>query len=232
MRIPGLTLSLERLPAPLPIWRGRVDADAWQAAAQAVAAGPGRLVALWGSDCGWRGTAGFTVCAAYALADGLVWLELPLPAAAPNYPDLAPYFPCAGRMQRAAFDLLGIVAAGTGDTRPWLDHGAWPADRFPLRQATPAELQAPGREAGDGVHEIPVGPVHAGIIEPGHFRFSVVGEKVLRLEERLGYVHKGVERRFTELAPLEAHRLAGRVCGDSTVAYAWAYCMALESAAG
>src|SRR5436190_1856227 len=74
------------------------------------------------------------------------------------------------------------------------------------------------------------GPVHAGIIEPGHFRFSVVGEKVLRLEEHLGYVHKGIERRFTELPPLEAHRLAGRVSGDSTVAYAWAYCMALESA--
>jgi Ni,Fe-hydrogenase III large subunit len=85
---------------------------------------------------------------------------------------------------------------------------------------------------GDGVHEIPVGPVHAGIIEPGHFRFSIVGEKVLRLEERLGYVHKGIERRFTELSPLEAHRLAGRVSGDSTVAFAWAYCMALESALG
>ncbi len=85
---------------------------------------------------------------------------------------------------------------------------------------------------GDGVHEIPVGPVHAGIIEPGHFRFSIVGEKVLRLEERLGYVHKGIERRFTELPPLEAHRLAGRVSGDSTVAFAWAYCMALESALG
>ena len=86
------------------------------------------------------------------------------------------------------------------------------------------------RVEGDGVHEIAVGPVHAGIIEPGHFRFSVVGEKVLRLEEHLGYVHKGIERRFTELAPLDAHRLAGRVSGDSTVAYAWAYCMALESA--
>ena len=86
------------------------------------------------------------------------------------------------------------------------------------------------RVEGDGVHEIAVGPVHAGIIEPGHFRFSVVGEKVLRLEQHLGYVHKGIERRFTELAPLEAHRLAGRVSGDSTVAYAWAYCMALESA--
>jgi Ni,Fe-hydrogenase III large subunit len=70
--------------------------------------------------------------------------------------------------------------------------------------------------------------VHAGIIEPGHFRFSVVGEKVLRLEERLGYVHKGIERRFTELPILEAHRLAARVSGDSGVAYSWAYCQALE----
>jgi hypothetical protein len=59
------------------------------------------------------------------------------------------------------------------------------------------------RVEGDGVHEIPVGPVHAGIIEPGHFRFSVVGEKVLRLEQRLGYKHKGIEQRFTELPPLE-----------------------------
>jgi Ni,Fe-hydrogenase III large subunit len=73
--------------------------------------------------------------------------------------------------------------------------------------------------------------VHAGIIEPGHFRFSVVGEKVLRLEQHLGYTHKGIERRFTQLPPLQAHRLAGRVSGDSTVAHAWAYCMALEAAA-
>ena len=67
-----------------------------------------------------------------------------------------------------------------------------------------------------------------GIIEPGHFRFSVVGEKVLRLEERLGYVHKGIERRFTELPILEGHRLAARVSGDSAVAFSWAYCQALE----
>jgi Ni,Fe-hydrogenase III large subunit len=80
------------------------------------------------------------------------------------------------------------------------------------------------------VHEIAVGPVHAGIIEPGHFRFSVVGEKVLRLEQRLGYTHKGIEQRMTQLTPMQAARLAGRVSGDSTVAYAWAYCMALESA--
>ena len=81
------------------------------------------------------------------------------------------------------------------------------------------------------MHEIPVGPVHAGIIEPGHFRFSVVGEKVLRLEERLGYVHKGIERRFTEFPLVSGHRLAARVSGDSAVAFSWAYCQALEGMA-
>jgi Ni,Fe-hydrogenase III large subunit len=144
-------------------------------------------------------------------------------------------------MQRATADLLGIRPNGLADQRPWFDHGAWNTPRWPLRQGQDSAGGAGGdrdpddydfvRVLGDGVHEIAVGPVHAGIIEPGHFRFSVVGEKVLRLEQRLGYVHKGIERRFTELAPLQAHRLAGRVSGDSTVAYAWAYCMALESAA-
>jgi len=85
---------------------------------------------------------------------------------------------------------------------------------------------------GEGVHEIPVGPVHAGTIEPGHFRFSIVGEGVLRLEERLGYKHKGIEKRFESMTLAEGARLAGRVSGDSTVAHAWAYAMAVESAAG
>ena len=81
------------------------------------------------------------------------------------------------------------------------------------------------------MHEIPVGPVHAGIIEPGHFRFSVVGEKVLRLEERLGYTHKGIEKRFDRAAARSRRTGSpGASRGDSTVAYAWAYCMALESA--
>ena len=88
------------------------------------------------------------------------------------------------------------------------------------------------RVEGEGVHEIPVGPVHAGTIEPGHFRFSIVGEKVLRLEQRLGYKHKGIERRFEALTLEEGARLAGRVSGDSTVAYAWAYAMALEGMSG
>ena len=80
------------------------------------------------------------------------WLEHPLPAEAPTYPDLAPFFPCAVRMQRAAADLLGIVAAGARDTRPWLDHGAWPADRFPLH----AQTAGRGGLARQGSRRLPV----------------------------------------------------------------------------
>lgn len=235
MTPPDIAANLIRLPGTLPIWRGAVDASGWQMAASTMAKSGGRLIALWASDR--RELRGTAICAAYASASGLVWIELPLAAGASGYPDLSEIFPAAGRMQRAAFDLSGVRADGAGDQRPWLNHGAWPTDHFPLRdRAAPTAGQLGDypfvRVEGDGVHEIAVGPVHAGIIEPGHFRFSVVGEKVLRLEERLGYTHKGIEKRFTQLPPLEAYRLAGRVSGDTTVAYAWAYCMALESAAG
>ena len=243
MPIPGLSLDLTQLPAPVPVWHGSVDAETWRPAARAVAAAGGRLVALWVTEHHADGepTPGFVVAAAYAVGSGITWLDLALPAGAPHYPDLAEVFPAAARMQRAAADLTGVLAQGFEDRRPWLDHGVWAVAGPPLRtpqpgatvpSPTPAPDYAFVRVEGDGVHEIPVGPVHAGIIEPGHFRFSVVGEKVLRLEQRLGYTHKGIEQRFTQLAPLDAHRLAGRVSGDSTVAFAWAYCMALESAAG
>ncbi len=233
MKIAGLNLELQGFSAPVPSWHADVTSDEWCAAALAVRDSGGRLLALW--------VAQNAVCAAYVVLEGVVWLELPLDAQAGCYPDLASVFPGAGRMQRAAADLSGIHAEGAHDTRPWLNHGAWPSDHHPLRAATGEAQPFPDaqlldypfvRVEGDGVHEIAVGPVHAGVIEPGHFRFSVVGEKVLRLEQRLGYTHKGIEQRFTQLAALDAHRLAGRVSGDSTVAYAWAYCMALESAAG
>jgi Ni,Fe-hydrogenase III large subunit/Ni,Fe-hydrogenase III component G len=241
--ISDLSLDVERLPVALPMWRATVRAETWRAVAQTLSTAGGRLLSLWGSDHRRGAAGGLVVSAAYVLADGLLWLDLPLGERNPGYPDVAPFFPCAARMQRATADLLGVSAEGTADRRGWLDHGAWPVQGFPLRReggaATPLPEDPLGtseyafvRVEGDGVHEIPVGPVHAGIIEPGHFRFAVVGEKVLRLEQRLGYTHKGVEKRFTELPPLQAHRLAGRISGDSTVAYAWAFCMALESLAG
>ncbi|CAB1367794.1 NADH-quinone oxidoreductase subunit C [Denitratisoma oestradiolicum] len=240
MRIDELELDPLRLTAPLPIWRSTVDRDTWLAAARNVAAAGGRLVALWGSDRGSASAPDLAVSAAYGTQGGLLWLDLSLDQGG-AFPDLTPLYPFASRMQRAAADLLGIAPEDAADRRPWLAHGAWPEHYLPLRASTLSTAAGPAREAtdypfvrveGEGVHEIPVGPVHAGIIEPGHFRFSVVGEKVLRLEERLGYTHKGIEQRFTQLPPLEAHRLAGRVSGDSTVAHAWAYCMALESACG
>jgi Ni,Fe-hydrogenase III large subunit/Ni,Fe-hydrogenase III component G len=234
MKLPGLDLSLQPMAAPLPIWHASVSAQQWQAAAQAIQAKAGRLIALWAQ------APQSAICAAYALADGLIWLELALSVGQTGYPDLVPWFAAANRMQRAVADLSGLHAEDAKDNRPWLNHGAWPADYLPLRSpidpavrfAESTLLDYPFvRVEGDGVHEIAVGPVHAGVIEPGHFRFSVVGEKVLRLEQRLGYTHKGIEQRMTQLPALQAHRLAGRVSGDSTVAYAWAYCMALESAA-
>jgi len=217
----------------------QVSAGQWSAVAQAFARAGDRLVALWGADRRDRNGA-FVVHAAYAASDGLACVSLPVAGEPYEYPDLSKYYPAANRMQRAVFDLLGVRARGADDERPWLRHGAWPADFFPLRRdADGARTFAIEQErypfvtvAGDGVHEIPVGPIHAGIIEPGHFRFSIVGEKVLRLEERLGYVHKGIEKRFEGMAVVEGARLAGRVSGDSTVAYAWAYAMAAEAATG
>jgi len=236
-------LSLEPLPGAAPVWRALCDRGQWLATCEAAAANGGRLGALWASDeRDARG--GFSVHALLVAYEGLLWLELPVAAAADGYPDLSSEFPCARRMQRAAFDLVGLPALardGTPpDSRGWLRHGAWTADTHPLRRdlAVRARL-APGdpRYAfvaveGDGVHEIAVGPVHAGTIEPGHFRFSIVGERVLRLEQRLGYKHKGIEKRFESMSLTEGARLAGRVSGDSTVAYAWAYAMACEAMAG
>ncbi len=235
-----LGLGTRALPAPVPIRFARVNRAQWTAATNHVAGDGGRLVALWGVDRGGEEPAR-AVCVALADEAGLLWIELPL-ADHDEYPDLVSLFPCASRMQRAAADLTGVRAEGARDTRPWLDHGLWGENGVPplahdAPPAGPMPARLPAdypfvRVEGDGVHEIAVGPVHAGIIEPGHFRFSVVGEKVLRLEERLGYTHKGIERRFTSLPALDGHRLAGRVSGDSTVAFAWAYCMALESATG
>ena len=230
--------DISRLPGEVPAARARIaGAGRWTDAARAVREASGRLVALWGTD--HRGNDGaFSVFVAYALAEGLCVAELAMHADAPSYPDLSGLFPAAGRMQRAVRDLLGIEALDARDARPWLRHGAWREDEFPLRQdfgpssAAQSETYPFVRVEGDGVHEIPVGPIHAGIIEPGHFRFSVVGEKVLRLEQRLGYTHKGIDRRFGDFSIAEGYRLAGRVSGDSTAAYAWAYAQAAESAGG
>ena len=236
MRLEGLNIELAPIPGAVEAYRAEVNAAQWVETCRAVREQGGRLVALWACDARSEDR-GFVAHASLVVRGGLLVLSLPLGGA--PYPDVAAIFPAADRMQRAAFDLLGVTASASDDRRQWLRHAAWRADEHPLRKdfepvhAPHAADEYPFvRVEGEGVHEIPVGPVHAGTIEPGHFRFSVVGETVLRLEERLGYKHKGIEKRFEGMTLAEGARLAGRVSGDSTVAYAWAYAMAVESAAG
>jgi Ni,Fe-hydrogenase III large subunit len=139
------------------------------------------------------------------------------------------------RFERAIADLYGLVSEDSTDTRPWLDHGRWGV-RHPLGVATPDAAEGLSYTflpaEGAPLHQIPVGPVHAGIIEPGHFRFHANGETVVRLEERLGYVHKGIEGLLVGAPMAKAARLAGRISGDSTVAIALAFARAVEAAAG
>ncbi len=237
MNVSPLGLAASSLPCTMPAQRCRVSSGQLLSACRLAWERGGALVALWASDERDLGR-GFAVRVLLRDGDGLTLLEHTLPDEGARYPDLSPIFPAANRMQRSAFDLVGAVCDAE-DQRPWTWQAAWPIDRFPLRrdfEVSPA--WAPGQEdypfvrvAGDGVHEIAVGPVHAGTIEPGHFRFQVVGEKVLRLEERLGYAHKGIEKRFESLSLVDGYRLAGRISGDSTVAYACAYAQAVESIA-
>jgi Ni,Fe-hydrogenase III large subunit/Ni,Fe-hydrogenase III component G len=149
-----------------------------------------------------------------------------------KYPSVAAHHPPAIRLERAINDLFGLKAVASPDPRPWLDLGFW-AVRHPLGKRGPARKAAPYKflpAEGEGLHQIAVGPVHAGIIEPGHFRFTANGEHVVRLEQRLGYVHKGIESLMDGASLDEAAKLAGRTSGDSTVAYSYAFAQAAEAA--
>jgi len=225
-------LARTEVLAGAPGLRGlTVSREEWTELARDLAATGARLVTLWAR---LEGRDLPSICALFLTQSGGVAVELPLPNADATFPGLEQLFPCATRLQRAVADLSGLRSSDP-DVRPWLRHAAWPAGYRPLIDPGPSTISEPHfddyefvRVEGEGVHEIAVGPVHAGTIEPGHFRFSVVGEKVLKLEERLGYAHKGIEHRFMQLPILEGHRLAARVSGDSAVAFSWAYCQALE----
>jgi Ni,Fe-hydrogenase III large subunit len=184
-----------------------VTREQWIQAAERLAAGKASLVSLWGEPA----------MVHMALMDESHQTRVISLACSGTFPSVGRLHPPAARLERAVRDLVGLEPEGLEDARSWLRHGG----PYPF---LPAE--------GESLHQIPVGPVHAGIIEPGHFRFTANGETVVRLEARLGYVHKGIDALMAG-APLEqAARLAGRVSGDSTVAYALAFALAVERAAG
>jgi len=153
-----------------------------------------------------------------------------------SYPALSPVRPGAARFERMVRDLWGLAAEGAADLRPWLDHGAWPVGA-PMAARPLPRAEAPPQPAflpveGDSLHQIPVGPIHAGIIEPGHFRFTAQGEMVARLEARLGYLHKGTLSLMIGKPARAAATFAARLSGDSTVAWGIAYARAVEAALG
>jgi Ni,Fe-hydrogenase III large subunit/Ni,Fe-hydrogenase III component G len=172
--------------------------------------------------------------------DRRVEIHLPLDKADPRVPSLAGLSFPAGRFEREMRDLFGIVPESHPLPRRLVRHFHWPKGWYPMLAdagAPPAFGDVDGpypfrTVEGDGVYEIPVGPVHAGMIEPGHFRFSVVGETILNLKARLWFVHKGIERLFHGRRPAEAVELAERVSGDTAVGHTLAFCLAVEDAGG
>jgi Ni,Fe-hydrogenase III large subunit/Ni,Fe-hydrogenase III component G len=158
----------------------------------------------------------------------------------PTVPSLAGLSYTAGRFEREMRDLYGIVPTGHPLPRRMIRHDHWPQGWYPMRSDAEAPTPFPSaddafpflRIEGPGVYEIPVGPVHAGLIEPGHFRFSVVGETILRLKARLWFVHKGIEKLAEGRSPRDVLPLAERVSGDTAVGHALAFCLAVEDAYG
>ncbi len=220
-----LMLEGRAVPQHSPWPRAVVDAPAWNFAARELAQGHWSLLGLWGEPS----TVHMAIMDAGTAEIATVSLDCP----DHNYPSVGLHHAPALRLERAINDLFGLTAVGLPDARPWLDHDCWGVG-FPLgNRVYGLSKTSPYRflpAEGEGLHQIAVGPVHAGIIEPGHFRFTASGETVVRLEERLGYTHKGIEGLMIGADLERAVRLAGRVSGDSTVAYAYAFSRAAEAA--
>lgn len=159
----------------------------------------------------------------------------------PEVPSIANDVPAANWHEREAQDLFGIVFLDHPDPRSLVVHDGWPRGLHPLRKGFDASMRPAAESAeefphlvveGEGVLEVPVGPIHAGIIEPGHFRFSTVGEKVLNLEPRLFYTHRGLEKRIEGLVVEDALCVVERICGVCSVAHGLGFCEAVERIAG
>jgi len=168
---------------------------------------------------------------------GMTILSAPLAAGQSEYPSLTLTIPAAHWAERAVGDMFGIRAVEHPRWKSLLLHDdRWPLDLFPLAgsaQATsPREPYRFLQVTGQGIHEIPVGPIHAGIIEPGHFRFSCLGEIITNLEIRLGYQHRGIEKRLTEVPWSQARYLAESASSDTAAGNALAHALAVEQLLG
>ncbi|MGV9712167.1 hydrogenase large subunit [Gordonia sp. NPDC003424] len=167
-----------------------------------------------------------------------VELTVDIPATDPAVPSLAELSYPAGRFEREMADLFGVRPVNHPMPKRLVTHAHWPSGWAPMLDGPtpdfgPDVAGYPFAEvSGPGIYEIAVGPVHAGIIEPGHFRFSVVGETIIAMQPRLWFLHRGVEKCFEGRTPAEALHLAEHVTGDTVIGHALAYAMAVEAATG
>lgn len=237
-QLDNAAIGVEHISLPsITLWQ--IDNHHWQHFAELAIQQQVRWVAGWAEHVQDR----FFINTCFEKQGVYVLSRTIVNVAKPELPSQAEVYPAANRSERHTQDMFGIHFTGHPDNRRWTRHKAWDRHSYPLRKdfpaqgepaaVTPPDMDYPFVKAhGAGVYEIPVGPVHAGIIEPGHFRFQAVGELILNLEERLGYVHKGIEKIAEGRTPESLARLAGRVSGDTTVGHCWAACLAMEQAAG
>jgi len=203
-------------------------------------AGGARYRMLLGTDDRAVGGDGLAVEAALSTDDGLLRVRAMLPLDDPSYPALTPLLPAAHWDEREAADLLGLRPVGHPDPRRLVLHETFPDGYHPLRKDVPAGEPPPVADGrwtaftaeGEGIYQLPVGPIHAGVIEPGHFRFSAVGERVLHLDARLFFTHRGLEKLCEGRSFAAALPLVERACGVCTVTHALAYSQAVETLTG
>ncbi len=200
-----------------------------------------RLVSVFADDARERDRV-FHLYYVYALdaVHAFFILRVPVPPDKPEFTSLSNAIPAVNWQEREIQDLFGLKLIGHPNARRCALHDDWP-EVFPLRKDFDLLTTLPPFEGerhkfreveGEGVFQVPVGPVHAGIIEPGHFLFSVAGEPVLYLQIRLFYTHKATEKLFENLPVTQGVRLAESISGDTSFGHAIAFCHALERVAG
>jgi len=223
---------------PLSVPSFGVSIDDWSAVASICKNSCMRLISIWASEEKKPSPLLYAYAVFAHPTHRRVMIRTALNLDAPILPSISSDYIPAIRMERTIQDMFGIKMEGLTDERQWIKHEHWADESYPLRSSFKADAKmATGdgeyqflKTESDGVYEIPVGPVHAGIIEPGHFRFLAVGEEVLHLEERLGYVHKGIEKRIAGMRATDAIKLASRVSGDTTIGHSWGFARACETA--
>lgn len=195
------------------------------------------LAAMFGVDETLKGKGLALYCLFYNAAERtLEPLRAEFPAEGPlSYPSLTTLLPAAAWYERELHDMFGFEPEGHPDLRPLVLHDGFPEDFHPLLKKYPVAQQAHGERKyelltsqGEGLFEVPVGPIHAGIIEPGHFRFSQAGEAMLQLDARLFYTHRGIEKTVEGRTPWEALPVIERICGVCSVANTLSFCQAVE----